>query len=187
MVEGVESESFGLLCPELANSLEGSQTLETLQALGEVVGIEECGEMRAKAAMRLVVEASDGGVLDGSVHPFDLPVRPGMVELGEAMLDAELSAGQIKGVGTEGLAAREQLLNLADAPATLRRRELKAVVRQNRVNAVGDTFNEPSKEVRCDPARGLLWSSAKANLLTRSIATNRYNLPCSVDTSARSM
>ena len=32
--------------------------------------------------------AFDGRVLDGAVHPFDLPVGPGMIDLGEAMLDA---------------------------------------------------------------------------------------------------
>jgi len=32
----------------------------------------------------IVVIASDGGVLDGAVHAFNLPVRPGMIDLGEA-------------------------------------------------------------------------------------------------------
>ena len=30
----------------------------------------------------------DGGVLDGAVHPLDLPVGPRMVEFREAMVDA---------------------------------------------------------------------------------------------------
>jgi hypothetical protein len=88
VVERVEAESFGLLCPELADSLERSQASETLEALREVVGIKERGKMPAKTVMRLVVEAPHRGVLDGTVHPFDLPVRPGMVKLGEAMLNA---------------------------------------------------------------------------------------------------
>ena len=67
--------------------------------------------------MRVVVEPPDRGVLDGSVHPFDLTVRPRVVELCEAMLDAELGAGQIKGVRTEGPPFLEPLLNLVDTPA----------------------------------------------------------------------
>jgi hypothetical protein len=62
-MERIESESFRLLCPELANALEGSQASKTLQALREVVSVEERGEMRAQAGMRLVVEPADRGVL----------------------------------------------------------------------------------------------------------------------------
>ena len=40
--------------------------------------------------MAVVVIAFDGGVLDGPVHPFHLPIGPGMVDLGEAVLDAVL-------------------------------------------------------------------------------------------------
>ena len=41
--------------------------------------------------MGLVEVSFDGRVLDGSVHPFDLTVGPGMVDLGEAVLDAAQS------------------------------------------------------------------------------------------------
>ena len=91
--------------------------------------------MRAKALVSLVVETPNRGVLDGAVHPFDLAVRPRVVEFGEAMVDAELGAGQIKSMGTEGVPVREQLSDLPNAPAALRRCELKPVVRQDRVNA----------------------------------------------------
>ena len=47
---------------------------------------------RFKVLLDLVVavaeEASDGGVLDGSVHPLVLTVRPRMVDLDDATLDA---------------------------------------------------------------------------------------------------
>jgi len=42
----------------------------------------------------VVVEAFDGRVLDGAVHPFDLTIGPGMVDAGEAVLDAKLDAAQ---------------------------------------------------------------------------------------------
>lgn len=37
--------------------------------------------------MAFVVIAADGGVLDGAAHPFNLPIDPGMVRLGEPVLD----------------------------------------------------------------------------------------------------
>src|SRR4029453_12115042 len=95
VVERVESESFGHFCPELANTLKGSQASETLKALREVVGIEERGK---------------------------------------------LGQGQIKGVGREGLPVREQMLDLPNPPTALWWRELKPVVREHGVNAVGHAF-----------------------------------------------
>ena len=164
MVERIQSESSGLLCPELANTLEGGQAAETFEALREIVGIEERGEVRAKALVSLVVETPNRGVLDGAVHPFDLAVRPGVVEFGEAMVDAELGACQVKGVSPEGLPISEPLLNLPDTPAAMRRCELKAVVRQNRVNSVGHVFDEPSEEVRCGPVSGPFVEFCKGEL-----------------------
>jgi hypothetical protein len=48
--------------------------------------------MPAELLMAVVVVAFDGRVLEGSVHPFDLTVGPGMVDLGEAVLDVVLAA-----------------------------------------------------------------------------------------------
>ena len=101
MVERIQSESLRLLCPELTDSLKGCEPTKTLEALGEVVGIEERRQMRAKALVGLVVEPSDGGVLDGAVHPFDLAIGPRMFEFREAMVDAVLGAREVKGVGAE--------------------------------------------------------------------------------------
>jgi hypothetical protein len=128
----VESESFGLFCPELANTLEGRQPSQTLKALGKVVGIKKRGEVRTKTAVRLVVEPADCRVLDGPIHPFDLAVGPGVIELGEAVVDAELGACQVKSVGSERLLSGEQLLDFSHIPAAFRRRELKAVVPSQR-------------------------------------------------------
>jgi len=43
--------------------------------------------MRPQLIVAFVVEAFDGRLLDGAVHPFDLPVGPWMVRLGEPVLD----------------------------------------------------------------------------------------------------
>jgi len=81
-----------------------------------------------------------------------LTVRPWVIELREAMLDAELRAGQIEGVGAEWLSVREELLDFTNAPSALRRGELKPGVREDRVNAVGHVVEAP-QEVCRQPAR----------------------------------
>jgi len=43
VVEGIESESFGLLCPELTNPLKGCEASKALKAFREVVRIEKRG------------------------------------------------------------------------------------------------------------------------------------------------
>ena len=53
--------------------------------------------------MGLVEVSFDGCVLDGSVHAFDLPVGPGMLGLGQAMIDIVLGAGVFEGVRPDGL------------------------------------------------------------------------------------
>lgn len=47
----------------------------------------QVGEVRAQLIVAVVVEAFDGGFLDGAVHPLDLAVGPGMVWLGEPVFD----------------------------------------------------------------------------------------------------
>jgi len=62
----------------------------------------------------LVVEPPNGRVLDGAIHAFDLAIGPQMVKFRQAMLDVQLGAGQVKGMGAKALMAGEHLLNLAD-------------------------------------------------------------------------
>ena len=47
--------------------------------------------MPTELIVAVVAVASDGRVLDSSVHPFDLTVGPGGVDLGEAVLDVVLA------------------------------------------------------------------------------------------------
>ena len=46
--------------------------------------------------MIVIVETLDGSFFDGSVHPFDLAVGPGMLHLCQAMLDAVLVTNPTK-------------------------------------------------------------------------------------------
>lgn len=82
--------------------------------------------MGAQFVVAVVVEALDGGVLDGAVHPFDLTVGPGMVRLGQPVLYAVGVADHVEAHLTrEGGVAVAGLLG-----------ELDAVVRQDGVDLV---------------------------------------------------
>ena len=63
-----------------------------------IVGIHEQVQMRSELVVAVVVVALDRRVLDCAVHPLDLTVGPGMVHLGEPMLDAMLVADAIEDV-----------------------------------------------------------------------------------------
>jgi predicted RNA methylase len=63
-----------------------------------VVGVDEQLQVRPELFVGLVVIALDRGVLDGAVHPLDLTVGPGMVGLGQTMLDAVLVADAVEHV-----------------------------------------------------------------------------------------
>jgi hypothetical protein len=114
--------------------------------------------------MGLVVEPTDGRVLDGPVHPFDLPVGPRVIELREAMLDAMLGAGEVERVGTEGAGSGEHLPNFLDAPAAMRRREVKSIVREHRVDRVRHPLNQPPQKVRSNPRCGSFVQFGKGEL-----------------------
>ena len=63
MVEWVEPEPLG--CPSFADERVGREALQGLEPTSEVVGGHEVSEMRAQLIVRDVVEALDGGFLDG--------------------------------------------------------------------------------------------------------------------------
>jgi hypothetical protein len=94
-------KAFGLFLPAGADELIGSEAGESLETLGEVVSVEEGGEVFAQLGVIVVVIGAHGGFLDGAVHAFDLAVGPGMVGLGEAMLDAMAAAGPVERMSSQ--------------------------------------------------------------------------------------
>ena len=60
--------------------------------------------------MSVAEVAFDGGILDGSVYAFDLPVGPGMVELGQPMLNRMKETEPVAGVATEARGWRQPVL-----------------------------------------------------------------------------
>lgn len=88
----MEIESFGFDCPTSADELIGREALQGLQTAAEIVGADEVLKVAFELTVAVVVIALDGRILDRPVHPLDLSVRPWMIDLGEAMLDAVFPA-----------------------------------------------------------------------------------------------
>ena len=120
--------------PLLADELVRVQTLQRPQSTSEVVGSEEVGEVALQLGMIVVVEALDGGVLDGAVHPLHLPIGPRVLHLGQTMLDAVLVADAIEDV-VEGV-------DVAGAVG-----ELDAIVGQNGLDGIGDRRHQIAQEL----------------------------------------
>ena len=150
-MERVKDESFWFCRPDFADVFVGRETLECLKTLCEVVGSDEVGEMSPKFVMGFIIEALDGGVLDGAVHPLDLAIRPRVLGLGQAMIDGVASAGHFKGRSSEWLAALKHAFDIGDRPTlALRVSEVRAVVSQHGMDLVGDRFDEIPQKVGCD-------------------------------------
>ena len=121
--------------------------------------------MLGELLMAVIMKALDGRFFDGPVHPLDLPVGPGMVDLGEPMLDVVLATAHLEHVGGEsggwsvGVAGRQA--------------ELDAVVGQDDVDLVGNRRNECREERRAVTRLAFSTSWTKANWLVRSMATKR--------------
>ena len=92
LMDWIERESFGLFCPAFADEVVRREAAKRLEATAEIVRGDEVAEMDLELVVIVRVEALDGRFLDGSVHSLDLPIRPGMLHLGQSMLDAVLPA-----------------------------------------------------------------------------------------------
>ena len=69
--------------------------------LGEVVGQDEGQHVDAERVEAWIMEGFRGGVLDGAVHPLGLPVGPGVIGLGQPVLDPMLFADAVEDVAAE--------------------------------------------------------------------------------------
>jgi len=85
--------------------------------------------MDLELTVGFVVIAFDGCFLDGAVHPLDLTIRPGMLDLSQSMFDTALPTR-----------TAEDVLEGETVPSTIR--ELNAVVGQYSVKPVGNSFDE---------------------------------------------
>ena len=86
--------------------------------------------MRAEVVMAIVVIPFDGRVFNRAVHALDLSVRPRVVWLGQAMLNAICSANHVKPHGPE----------IGSVPVAGLLTKLDAVVRKDCVHLVWNGF-----------------------------------------------
>jgi len=117
-----------------------------LEPASEIVGCHEVGEVRPELVVALVVEALDGSLLDGAVHPLDLTVRPRVVRFGEPVLDAVRLADHV-----EAHLARPCGVSVAWLLG-----ELDAIAGQDRVDAVGHGCQQVFQELPRCPAISLV-------------------------------
>src|SRR5262249_39468809 len=76
MLAGTVFESIGFFSPGLTDGFETRVSIQSLETLGEVVGVEEYLHVLAKLVVAVVVVAPNSRLFESTVHPLDLPVRP---------------------------------------------------------------------------------------------------------------
>ena len=133
-----------------------------------VVGIQEELDVPAQVVMAGVVVAVHGRFLERAVHPFDLPVGPGMIRPGQPVLDAVFLAGTTKGVNASGARLLTGTPGRRGIPSTAFLRagvgELDAVVGEQGVDPVGHGLDQGVEEVGSDLACCLLVQLGKGEL-----------------------
>lgn len=90
LVDQTEPEAHGLDCPDLA---DGHVRREDFGPRPKVEAGDEIVEVLPQLVPTVMVIAFDGHIRDDAVHPRFLTARPGMIDLGEAVL-AAFSRGQ---------------------------------------------------------------------------------------------
>lgn len=99
--------------------------------------------------MALIEVAPDGCLLERSVHSLDLAVGPGMIGLGETMVDVVLGTGQLEAVRPHEFATIEGLADVVCRRGDIAGRcELHPIVCQHGVHLVGHCLDQASEEVR---------------------------------------
>lgn len=102
--------------------------------------------MRRQLRMAVTMVAFNAGLFDCAVHPFDLSVGPGMLDLGEPVLDPVFVAPHVEPVRYPG--------GRGAVDVARREGELDAVVGQHGVAFVWNRCDQRDQEGRCcDPVR----------------------------------
>lgn len=113
-MDWIEGESFGFGSPAFTDELVGREALEGLQSSSEVVRLDEVLKMSPQLGVVIVMEALDGRVFDRAVQPLDLAVRPGVLRLGQPVLNVQLGTGVVEGMSAEEFALGDGFLDLGN-------------------------------------------------------------------------
>lgn len=93
--------------------------------------------------MAFVMEAFDGCLFDGPVHSLDLTIGPGMLWLGEAVLDLVSGTGNVEGVCPEWRLVFNHLFDVRHGPAVSGGiGEVCAIVGKHGMHLVGNGFDQ---------------------------------------------
>lgn len=142
-MDWVWDESFWPVCPGFADELVWCEAFEWFESAGEIINCDEVVEVLPELFVVVVVVAFNGGFLDGSVHPLDLAVGPGMFHLGQPVLDVIFVADPV-----------EDMVKGVFVPLLVG--ELDAVVGENRVNFVGYCDDQVPQELGGDHLSGFV-------------------------------
>lgn len=136
--------------------------------------------MGAEVVVVVVMEPLDGRLPGRAVHPLDLAIPPRVRHLGQSMFDLMLPADAVKRQTRSNMCSKAFISRLRFANctplsiSTVCRRQGTAAIR-SRKNWAAAIF----------PAFLTGW--VKANVLARSMPTNRSSFPSAVRTSAMSI
>jgi len=101
--------------------------------------------------------ALHGRFLDGSVHSFDLTIRPWMTWFGKTVFDVEVGAGRFEGMAAEWQFLCPHLLDVLWRPAIAGGiGEVRPIVGEHGVDPVRHGRREMAQEVASDAASGFL-------------------------------
>lgn len=126
-------KSLGGLSPAIPDVLIGTSPLQSLEPLGKIVGLQKHLQMLSQLGMALVEVAIHRTFFDTAVHTLNLPICPRMIGFGQAMVNAMRFTYLIK----------FQLTFLLD-PRLMRK--LSAIVGQDGVDVVRDSFDQPAQK-----------------------------------------
>jgi hypothetical protein len=148
-------QTFGVFLPAFEDVFIRRKSWQGFQAFGDVIGIREGVQVLFEGLVAFRVIPFDRGIFQGSVHAFDLAVRPGMARFREAMRKAMWLTGIIEGM--QKLYTFRMLRDwLLVCPSTAVRQRCKrrTVIRQHRVDGVGHRRDEGAAEGGGNPTRG---------------------------------
>jgi hypothetical protein len=92
----VRDETVWFLGPYFADGFEGREALEGFEPPPIGIGVDEVVQVGVELPMALVMRPVDGGILDRPVHAFHLAIGPGMLDLGEAVLNPVFLAARVE-------------------------------------------------------------------------------------------
>ena len=112
-----------------------------------------------------VVVGSHSGLLESAVHAFYLAVGPRVIGFGQAVIDVVAGTGDFKGMSAEDFAALPSQPDVRGGGSGIAgRSEVSAIVGQDGVDFVGNSFDQCLQEVGGVTSRRALNQAGKSEL-----------------------